>query len=107
MTGSPDQRRAQTIVRRVSSADGSERFCVLRESLAPVSNAFMFTCVCTVEGLPIAQACDHLMAAGLSEPDSHRLLNEARVDYQLRNVAKAQHAFLPEHRLHRHRGSSR
>ena len=39
-----DRPRAQTIVRRVPSVYGSERFCVLHETSLPVPNAFAFIC---------------------------------------------------------------
>jgi len=42
MVGSSEGPRSQTIVRRVLSADGSERFCVLHEAPQPHCNAFLF-----------------------------------------------------------------
>ena len=86
-----DRPRTQTIVRRVPSVDGSERFCVLHETSLPVPNAFAFICAggaCAAGGLTMAAVCDFLIAAGVTEPDVHRLLDEARAGWRPSNVAK-------------------
>ena len=84
LTGGSDRPRAQTIVRRVPDDAGSERFCVLHEAPLPVAKAFVFTCAggaCAARGLTMAEVCDLLIAAGISEPDVYRLLDEARAGY--------------------------
>ena len=76
--------RAQTIVRRVPNADGSERFCVIHEAPLPTANAFVFACAggaCAADGLTMSEVCDVLIAAGVSEPDVYRLLDEARAGH--------------------------
>ena len=79
-----DRPRAQTIVRRVVDEAGEERFCVLHEAPLPAENAFVFTCAggaCMRSGLTVAEVCDALIVAGISEPDVYRLLDEARAGY--------------------------
>jgi hypothetical protein len=81
MTGRMEAPRSQTIVRRVPSVDGPERFCVLHEAALPAANAFAFTCIgdaCAERGLTMAETCYLLIAAGISEADVYRLLDEAR-----------------------------
>ena len=79
MTQRTEKARSQTIVRRVSGVAGSERFCVLHEAVLPATHAFVFTCV--ADGLTVAQVCEELIRAGISEPDVYRLLDEARAGY--------------------------
>ena len=78
--------RAQTIVRQVSGSGGEERFCIVHETpMLPVANAFLFTCAggaCTVTGVTMGEACEVLIAAGISEPDAYRLLDEARTGHR-------------------------
>lgn len=85
--------RAQTIVRQVSGSGGEERFCIVHETpMLPVANAFLFTCAggaCTVSGVTMGEACDVLIAAGISEPDVYRLLDEARTGHRPSNAAQA------------------
>ena len=89
-TGVP---RAQTIVRQVSGSGGEARFCVVYETpMLPVANAFLFTCAggpCTVTGVTRGEACDVLIAAGISERDVYRLLDEARTGHGPSNAAQA------------------
>jgi hypothetical protein len=75
-----DGPRSQTIVRQVSGGGGDERFCVLHEAPMATANAFVFSCVggaCAVHRLIMAEVCDLLITAGISEPDVYRLLDEA------------------------------
>ena len=77
--------RAQTIVRQIAGPAGAERFCVLHEAPLGTVNAFMFTCAggpCAPHGVTMAEACDLLTAAGISEPDIYRLIEEARSGYR-------------------------
>ena len=78
--------RAQTIVRQVSGSGGEERFCIVHETpMLPVANAVLFTGAggaCTVAGVTLGEAGDVLIAAGISEPDVYRLLDEARTGYR-------------------------
>jgi hypothetical protein len=77
--------RAQTIVRQIAGPAGTERFCVLHEAPLSAANAFMFACAgrpCAAEGVTLAEACDLLIAAGISEPDIYRLIEEARAGYR-------------------------
>lgn len=70
-----------TIVRQVPSRHGEERFCILHEVPTPSLKAFAFTCVggaCGLNGVPAGIACDLLMAAGISEAEAYRMLEEAR-----------------------------
>lgn len=71
--------RSQTIVRRLLSVDGSERFCVLHEAPQRYANAFVF--IRAADGLTIAEVCEALITAGIPESDVYRLLDEARVGY--------------------------
>lgn len=73
--------RAQTIVRQIAGPAGAERFCVLYEVPLETAQAFVFTCAggrCAAEGVTMAEACLLLIAAGISEPDVYRLIEEAR-----------------------------
>lgn len=75
---------AQTIVRKVPSEDSSkERFCIMHELAVPYAHAFIYQCLCpTAEpDLTLDQVCDRLIAAGVSEPDVLRLIDEARADF--------------------------
>jgi hypothetical protein len=77
--------RAQTIVKQVSGNAGVERFCILHEAPLTTANAFMFTCAggrCGAHGVTIVEACNLLVAAGISEPDVYRLLEEARAGHR-------------------------
>lgn len=79
-----DRPRSQTIVRRVPGRSDEERFCILHEEASRSGKAFAFTCAggaCAVHGLTVAEACDALIAAGISEPDVYRLLDEARAGH--------------------------
>ena len=85
MLTSNDTPRAQTIVRRVSGGAGVERFCIMHEAPLTTANAFLFTCAggaCGDNGVTIVEACNLLVAAGISEPDVYRLLEEARAGYR-------------------------
>ena len=85
MAGRSDHPRAQTIVRRVIDDAGEERFCVLHEGPHPAENAFVFTCAggaCRPSGLTMAEVCDALIVAGISEPDVYRLVDEARAGHR-------------------------
>jgi len=88
MVGSSEGPRSQTIVRRVLSADGSERFCVLHEAPQPHCNAFLFTRA--ADSLTVAEVCAHLIAAGISEPDVYRLLDEARAGHRPHSVTETE-----------------
>ena len=81
-----DAPRAQTIVKRVSGNAGVERFCILHEAPLTTANAFLFTCAggpCGAHGVTVVEACNLLVAAGISEPDVYRLLQEARAGHRL------------------------
>ena len=85
MSTRTDVPRAQTIVRQVSGHAGVERFCILHEAPMTVENAFLFTCAgggCGAHGVTIVEACNLLVAAGISEPHVHRLLEEARAGHR-------------------------
>jgi len=81
-----DAPRAQTIVKQVSGKADVERFCILYEAPLTTANAFLFTCAgspCGAHGVTIVEACNLLVAAGLSEPDVHRLIEEARAGHRV------------------------
>ena len=85
MTTRNDAPRAQTIVRQVAGHAGVERFCILHEAPVTTANAFLFTCAggaCSALGVTIVEACNLLVAAGISESDVYRLLEEARAGYR-------------------------
>ena len=92
MTTKKDTPRAQTIVRQVSGNAGVERFCILHEAPLTAGNAFLFTCAgspCGANGVTVVEACNLLVAAGISEPDVYRLLEEARAGHRPRDTAPA------------------
>jgi hypothetical protein len=81
---------SHTIVRQLSGSAGEERFCIVHEVPLPTGDAFAFSCMggaCGTHGVPVAVACDMLIAAGLSESDAYRLLDEAR-SYSPRGAPK-------------------
>ena len=85
MTARSSPPRSQTIVRQVPGTVGAERFCVLHEAALPAANAFVFACAggaCAAGGLTMSEVCYLLIAAGISEPDVYRLLDEARAGYK-------------------------
>ena len=85
MATKKDAPRAQTIVKQVSGSAGVERFCILHEAPLTTANAFLFTCAggrCDANGVTIVEACNLLVAAGISEPHVHRLLEEARAGHR-------------------------
>lgn len=92
MATSKDAPRAQTIVRQVSGNAGVERFCILHEAPLTTANAFLFTCAgggCGAHGVTVVEACNLLVAAGISEPDVYRLLEEARAGHRPCDTAQA------------------
>jgi hypothetical protein len=92
MAARKDAPRAQTIVKQVSGNAGVERFCILHEAPLTTANAFVFTCAggaCGARGVTIVEACNLLIAAGISEPDVYRLLEEARADHRPWDTAPA------------------
>lgn len=78
MVARTDAPRSQTIVRQVPSIDG-ERFCILPEVALSAANAFEF--ITAADWLTWSEVCDRLIAAGISEPDVYRLLDEARAGH--------------------------